>query len=86
MAWGGAVDRVGSTIVKTLVASLVVGILLSMFSVIAHDLLDDAMQIVSVVAGLFEWALDYTLLGAVVIVPIWLIVAVFRHARGRRGD
>ncbi|MDA0675220.1 MAG: DUF6460 domain-containing protein [Proteobacteria bacterium] len=81
--------RVASSIVKILVASLVLGLLLSLFNIRPQQLLrglgDTALQIVKVFAELFEWALGYILLGAVVIVPVWLIVAAVRHMRGRRS-
>ncbi len=81
--------RVASSIVKILVASLVLGLLLSRFDIWPQQLLrglgDTALKIVKVFAELFEWALCYILLGAVVIVPVWLIVAAVRHMRGRRS-
>jgi hypothetical protein len=81
--------RVGATILKLLVASLLVGLVLSAFSISPRALLaklgTTAQQIFDVFAGMLEWAVPYVLLGAVVVIPIWAIVIILRIARRKRG-
>jgi len=47
----------------------------------------EAIQsIFEVVADLIGWAAPYILLGAVVVVPIWLVFFLLRLAKGRRSQ
>ncbi len=79
----------GSTVIKIAIASLILGLFLSLFNVQPREMLaklgDWALQIFSIVAHMLEWAIDYILIGAVVIVPIWLAVLAVRFLRGRLG-
>jgi len=79
--------NVMSTIIKIAVASLLLGLLLSFFSVSPRDLLEGlgstALEIFDIIAGMLAWAVEYILIGAIVIIPIWLILAVWRKFRGK---
>lgn len=76
-----------STIVKLAVASLLLGLLLSFFSVSPRKLLeglgDTALEIFDIIAGMLAWAIEYILIGAIVIVPIWLVFYAWGKFRGK---
>ncbi len=76
------------TIVKILIASLIVGLLLTWLNVDPTTLLND---LVGLARDLFEWsvsvlgdAMTYVVVGAVVVVPLWGITYLWRMLRGRR--
>ncbi len=77
--------RAGATIVKILVASLAVGWLLSFFDIHPRDLLSllgaTTEELMEVMASLAQWAFQYIVIGAVVVVPIWAVMSLFRIAR-----
>ncbi|NQV84545.1 MAG: hypothetical protein HQ494_12065 [Rhodospirillales bacterium] len=81
--------NVKDTIIKLIVASLIVGLFLGFFNIDPRALLadfgDTVLEIFSVVASVVEWAVKYLLLGAVVVVPIWLIFFLIGRMRGRKG-
>lgn len=78
-------SKVTSTIVKLAVVSLILGIVISFFNVSPRRLLEalggSAQEIVAIVLSMLEWAVSYILVGAVVVVPIWLIVVAWRAVR-----
>lgn len=71
---------------KILVVSLVTGAGLSMLDVSAHDILVEMGLTPERVVELLQigaaWALPNIILGSMVIVPVWLVVALFRPPRG----
>ena len=71
--------NVGSLIVKLILVSFVVGWALTLFDITPLDLLKDLTgtigQIYSMALNTVRWAADYILLGAVIVIPIWAIVA-----------
>lgn len=76
------------TIVKLLIACFVVGLMLSMLEINPQDVL---RWLVDLVKGIVEWsvsvfgkAMTYILIGAVLVIPIWLIVQLWRAINGRR--
>ena len=81
-------SRLGPLLIKLLVISFFVGLILSFFSVNPRELLsllgDTGKQIFQIIADFFEWALQYILLGAVVVVPIWGLLALWRAARNKQ--
>ncbi len=82
--------NVGSLIVKLLIGSFLVGWMLTLFDITPLDLLKDLTgtigQIYSTALSTVRWAADYILLGAVIVLPIWGIVAAlnFVQAKNRR--
>jgi len=77
------------TLVKLVVASLILGSGLAYFGVTAEKLLrevgltpDQAMDLVR--RGI-DWAMPNITLGAIVIVPVWLVMYLFRPPRPRIG-
>lgn len=76
-----------STVVKLLLASLAVGILLAFFDIKPEDILAQAQALVGELAGdlglYANRALTYILLGAVIVLPLWLISYIWRAIRNR---
>jgi uncharacterized protein DUF6460 len=77
------------TLVKLVVASLILGSGLAYFGVTAEKVLravgltpEQAMDFVR--RGI-EWAMPNITLGAIVIVPVWLVMYLFRPPRPRIG-
>ncbi len=81
--------QIRETIVKIVVASLIVGLFLGFFDIDPRELLADfgetVQRIFSVVASVVEWAVKYVLLGAIVVVPVWLIFFAIGKFRQRKG-
>jgi putative exporter of polyketide antibiotics len=74
--------RLLSTLVKVAVASLIVGTVLAHFGITADQILNDVGATPERLAELmrrgFAWALPNLLLGALIIVPVWLLAYLFR--------
>lgn len=79
--------NIKDTLIKVLLFSFIIGVLLSFFEINPKELLanfgETVQSIFSVVARIIEWAVKYILLGAVVVVPIWLIFFFINKARGK---
>ena len=77
----------GRTLFRLLLASLAVGLLLSLFDLrpeeLLHSLGDNAREIFEAAVDLVRWAIPYILLGAVIVAPIWLGLTLFRALRRR---
>jgi hypothetical protein len=84
-----------STTIKLLVVSLLVGWGLTVFDITPQQLLADLggtlQSIIEVFVDLFRWvvsqfggAISYVLLGAVVVVPIWLIMKLWAYVKDRK--
>jgi hypothetical protein len=78
----------GSTIIKLLIASLIVGFALTFFNLDPRDVLTHMLRWAK---SLAEWSVDvfgsavsYILLGAVIVLPIWLVFYLLRALRGRK--
>ena len=74
----------GSVIVKLLIGSFLVGWMLTWFDITPLELLEDLTgtigEIYSLALNTVRWAADYILLGAVIVIPIWAIVALVNYA------
>lgn len=77
------------TIVKILIASLIVGLILKGFSIEPMSLLRGlggfAQRVIDVFSGILEWSLAPILVGAVVVVPIWVIWFVWKKTFDKSG-
>ncbi len=66
-----------SLIWKLIIASLCVGLLLSFFNIDPVELINDVPEtlgrILEVILDIVNWAGKYILLGAIIVIPIWLI-------------
>jgi hypothetical protein len=76
-----------STLVKVAVASLIVGTVLAHFGITAEQILKEAGLTPERLAELARqgvtWALPNILLGSMIIVPVWLVVFLFRPPGAR---
>lgn len=74
--------RLLTTLVKVAVASLIVGTVLAHFGITADQVLKDMGVTPERLSELarqgFAWALPNLLLGSLIIVPVWLVVFLFR--------
>ena len=78
------------TIVRLVLLSIVVGIVFSALGITPSNILERLQLLVRNILDLgfdtFRSAFNYFLLGAVVVVPIWLIVRLVRAGRGADGS
>ena len=79
-----------SVILRLVVLSVVVGIVLAMLGLSPFDLIDTLrvamLQVYHMGYGAIGWAFNYFLLGAVIVIPLWLI-GRFWHVLSRgTGD
>ncbi len=78
---------ISRNIVKLAVWSLVIGLALSFLNIHPRDVIKSlgsyAQGAVDWALSAFEWALGYIILGAVVVVPIWLLAVGWRKLRGK---
>lgn len=74
-----------STVVKLAVISLLVGMALAFFNITPQSLLENlggtVIEIYRLVLRFLRWALEYVLIGAVVVLPIWLALYLVRMVR-----
>jgi hypothetical protein len=77
-------------LLKLAIISLVVGIVLAALNLDAFQLLDSIRRLVVRIYEMgfdaIEWALQYFLLGAVIVFPIWLIARLVKTAGSRSDD
>lgn len=70
------------TLVKVLVASLIVGTILSHFNITSDMLLREAgitpERVMDYGRQAWDWAAPNVLLGAMIIVPVWFVIFIFR--------
>jgi len=63
---------------KLVLASLVVGLALDYFDIsptdLIHDIPETLGKIYDVVQDIFVWGGKYVLLGAIIVVPIWIVM------------
>ena len=75
-------NRLTRTLVKVLVASLIVGTILAHFGISTAELMKTAglspERIEELAREGFAWALPNLLLGSLVIVPVWFLFYLFR--------
>ncbi len=70
--------------IGVLVLCLLVGLFLTHLGIAPHGILTDArrtiLAVFRLVGGLFWWAVPYTLPGAVVVVPLFVILLIARRS------
>lgn len=71
-------DKTTSSLIwKLVIASLCVGLVLSFFNIDPVELINDVPEIfgkiLGVILDIVDWAGKYILLGAIIVIPIWLI-------------
>jgi len=81
-------NTVVSTVIKILVVSLLVGWGLTVFDITPQSLManlgETIQDIVKVFVSMFSWSVPYILLGAVVVVPIWVVMKLWAYVKERR--
>ena len=79
--------RLLATLVKVAVASLIVGTILQHFGITADQILKDfgitPERLVELMRQGLSWALPNLLLGLLIIVPVWLVIFLFRPPGAR---
>ena len=79
-----------STVIRLALLSIVVGVVLSALNIRPQDLVLHLRRFVDFIYsmgfGAVEWAFGYLLLGAVVVIPIWLVSRLIAGFSGRRDD
>lgn len=85
---GSDLSRILSTLLKLAVISFVVGWLLVQFDVTPEAIFDNfgetVRKIYDFARGAIEWSAGYIVIGAVIVIPIWLISLVLGLLKGRR--
>lgn len=85
----GSVPGIVSTLIKLALVCLGVGLILAFFDVdpvqLLHNFPNAIRSAFQVVVDMIRWAVPYITLGAVVVVPIWLVVFALRLLRNRRS-
>jgi hypothetical protein len=83
---GGSPGRV---LVQLAVMSFVLGVILSALGLSPFDIVESvrrlAMRIYNMGFDAVRWGFQYFLLGAVIVVPVWLVMRLFRLGR-RNGS
>lgn len=77
-----------ATVLKLLLASLAIGLVLAALNVTTSKevfaRLGELVRYATDTGGdLAVWAFDYILLGALVVVPVWVVMVLFRRLRRR---
>lgn len=78
---------IASTVIRIFLASLAVGLVLSVLNITPQKLLGSlggtAEQIFEIGVSAVEWAVPFVLVGAVVVIPLWLLRLLWRTAKDR---
>ncbi len=85
-------SRILATLFKLAVISFVIGWLLVQFDIRPEDIFDNfgatLRRIYEMAKGAIEWSAGYIIIGAVIVVPLWLISVLLGllKSRNRRQD
>lgn len=75
-----------STVLKIGLVSLITGAVLAEFDVSAADLLAGAgltpEELADYAVRTWQWALPNIILGSMIVLPVWLVIYLFRPPRG----
>ena len=76
-------------VVRLVVISLVLGIVLAAFNLDAFGLVQKLRELVNYIYSLgfdaFAWLFDYFILGAVIVIPIWIVMRLFAMVKDRQN-
>lgn len=82
-------SNVVSTIVKLAILSLLIGFALKFFGIEPRNLVtglgDTVVSIYKLVLDFIRWSVEYVLIGAVVVLPIWLVFFLINLAKKKKG-
>jgi len=75
----------GKVVIQLIAMSFIVGIILSVLGVSPYDIVNGLerliLRIYNMGFGTVEWIVRYFLLGAVVVIPVWLIMRLLKMGR-----
>ncbi|MBN8999352.1 MAG: integrase [Rhizobiales bacterium] len=75
----------GQVLLRLVVVSFIVGIVLSALGLTPWDIVDKVRQLVLRVwnmgFGAIEWIWTYFLLGAVIVIPVWIVLRLLNISR-----
>lgn len=78
-------SNISRTLLRLFFYSLIIGLALSALNISPESMLGaiggTVESIFLVVVDAVEWAVPFVLIGAVVVLPIWLVVAAYRFIR-----
>lgn len=78
--------RLFSTLAKIAIASILTGLVLEKLDLSAEEILLELgmtpESVMTLVEKAVSWAIPHLVLGSMVIVPVWLVVYLFRPPRG----
>jgi hypothetical protein len=78
-------DSVAGTLIRLVLLSVVVGIVFSVLGITPINLIERLQHLIRNIMNLgmdaVGWALQYFLLGAVIVFPIWFLVRLFGRKR-----
>jgi uncharacterized protein DUF6460 len=81
-------DSVSGTLIRLVLLSVVVGIVFSVLGITPFNLIERLQQLVRRIFDLgfdaIRSAFGYFLLGAVVVIPVWLIMRLLKLGRARQ--
>lgn len=79
--------NISRTLLRLFFYSLIIGLALSTLNISPQSMLGaiggTVENIFNVVVDAVEWAVPFVLIGAVVVLPIWLVMAALRFIRRR---
>ncbi len=85
--FGGSPGRV---LVQLAVMSFVLGVILSALGLSPFDIVDSirrlALRVYNMGFDAVVWGFRYFVLGAVIVVPVWLVMRLLRLGRGNRTN
>jgi len=74
-------------LVRLIFASILVGVVLSAFGVDPWNIIPSLQRFLMSIWDMgfdaIRWVWRYFLLGAIVVIPIWIVIRLFRTAHGR---
>ncbi|MEL6372837.1 MAG: DUF6460 domain-containing protein [Pseudomonadota bacterium] len=77
-----------AVIIRLVIISVIVGIVMAALDIQPQELIERlgllARRIYDMGFGAIEWGLQYFLLGAIVVIPIWVIMRLIGSARGSK--
>lgn len=83
---GGSPGRV---LIQLIAMSFVVGIILSALGVSPYDIVNGFRRLIERIYNMgfdtIEWIFRYFVLGAVIVIPVWLIMRLFKVGRRNGG-
>lgn len=82
-------DQPGTVFARLAVASFVVGVLLSFFGVSPFEIVEGLTRLIGRIYNMgfeaVEWLIRYVVLGAIIVVPIWIVMRLWKFVTQKRG-